>query len=329
MGNTAQGRSRVLVIRGGAIGDFILTLPAIRLLRQNIPDVHLEVLGYKPIVELAVAGGLAAAARNLEHASMARLFVPNAVLDDALLTWLRSFNLVVSYLYDPDGILRANMERIGVKTFLDCPHHVVAGKGHAAEQLARPLERLAMFLEDPAPAINLHGESTMPQENPILAIHPGSGSLKKNWPVENWIRAGKALTGVFPRLQLALITGEAEQERGITAQMVEGWSGLTFLHWDQLPLTELASRLQLCAGFVGHDSGISHLAAACGVPCLLFFGPTDSATWAPRNAAVQIITESTGDLRNLTFDDAWTRVRNFVAAMPATPSPLSDLPPRP
>ena len=44
---------RILVIRGGAIGDFILTLPAIRLLRENFPDAHIEILGYEHIIALA------------------------------------------------------------------------------------------------------------------------------------------------------------------------------------------------------------------------------------------------------------------------------------
>jgi ADP-heptose:LPS heptosyltransferase len=314
MGKEAQG-PRVLVIRGGAIGDFILTLPAIRLLRESIPGVRLEVLGYKPITELAVAAGLADATRNLEHAGMAKLFVPNAVLDDELHEWLGSFNLVVSYLFDPDGILRANMERTGVKTFLDCPHRVVAGEGHAAEQLARPLEKVAMFLEDPAPVIALRGGLPVPQGKPVLAIHPGSGSLRKNWPVEHWITAGKQLTADFPHLRLALITGEAEQERGITSQVVEGWRSLEFLHWDHLPLTELAARLSQASGLIGHDSGISHLAAACGVPCLLFFGPTDPATWAPRNAGVQVFAEPSGDLEQLAFEMAWSSVREFLAEL--------------
>jgi ADP-heptose:LPS heptosyltransferase len=303
------------VIRGGAIGDFILTLPAIRLLRESIPGVHLEVLGYKTITELAVAAGLADATRNLEHASMAKLFVPQAVLDDELRGWLGSFNLVVSYLFDPDGILRANMERTGVKTFLDCPHRVMPGQGHAAVQLARPLEKLAMFLEDPAPVIALGGGLPISQDKPVLAIHPGSGSLLKNWPVEHWITAGEQMATDFPHLRLALITGEAEQERGITAQILEGWRGLDFLHWDQLPLTELASRLSQASGFIGHDSGISHLAAACAVPCLLLFGPTDPTVWAPRNAGVQIVTEPSGDLAQLTMESAWPRVREFLAEL--------------
>jgi heptosyltransferase-3 len=306
-------RPRVLVIRGGAIGDFILTLPAIRLLRESIPGCHLEVLGYKPITELAVAGGLADATRHLEHASMAKLFVPNAVLDDALLAWLQSFNLIVSYLYDPDGILRANMERTGVKTYLDCPHHVLPGKGHAAEQLARPLEKLAMFLEDSAPLIRVPGSDEIPKDKKVLAVHPGSGSLRKNLPVAQWIALGKELSKSHAALRLALITGEAEHERGITAQMREGWSGIEFLPWDQRPLVEVASLLTGCTGFVGHDSGVSHLAAACGVPCLLFFGPTDPVTWAPKNAGVRVVVEPSGNLGEMPFGTVWARVREFLS----------------
>jgi len=66
-----QTRPRVLVIRGGAIGDFILTLPAIRLLREGLPNPHLEVLGYPGIASLATAAGFADAVRSIEHGAMA------------------------------------------------------------------------------------------------------------------------------------------------------------------------------------------------------------------------------------------------------------------
>ena len=42
-----------------------------------------------------------------------------------------------------------------------------------------------------------------------------------------------------------------------------------------LPLVELAESLSACTAFVGHDSGITHLAAAIGVPLLVLGG--DSA----------------------------------------------------
>jgi hypothetical protein len=115
---------RVLVIRGGAIGDFILTLPAIRLLRETIAGCHLEVIGYPAIAELARAAGLADSVRSLEHRTMAAALRQNAPIDEALAEHLRSFNLVVSFLYDPDGLFRASMERVGVKTLIECSPRV-------------------------------------------------------------------------------------------------------------------------------------------------------------------------------------------------------------
>lgn len=302
---------KVLVIRGGAIGDFILTLPALRLLRDNIPGAHLEILGYKPIIELAVAAGIADSTRSLEHAAMARLFVPRADLGETLRDYFCSFNLIVSYLFDPDGILRGNMETVGVKTYLEAPHEVAPGAGHAAEQLARPLQRLAMFLDDPAARIPVAAAIPRP-EKPLVAIHPGSGSIKKNWPEENWARLGVELAGAFPHFEIALVTGEAETERGITRRLLGAWLGVKFVHWNELPLTELAGRLASCAGFVGHDSGISHLAAACGLPCLLFFGPTDPATWAPRGADVRVFTEASADLHQMSYAAGAAAAHGFL-----------------
>lgn len=303
---------RVLVIRGGAIGDFVLTLPAIRMLRASIAGCHLEVLGYPGIVDLAVTAGLADAVRSLEHRTMAPLFAKGAAIDESLCDYFRSFNLVVSFLYDPDGFLRENMQRTGVRTWIEVPHRVEEGKGHAAEQLARPLEKLAMFLDDPAPVLLLQGDGEA-QGAPSIVVHPGSGSIRKNWPVENWIRTGREIGRMLPEARLVLVTGEAERERGVTALVARAWSGLDFIHYDSLPLPELARRLAGCQAFLGHDSGISHLAAACGVPALLFFGPTDPATWAPRNAGVSVHRPETGDLSLMSYDQGWEAIRAFFA----------------
>jgi ADP-heptose:LPS heptosyltransferase len=56
-----------------------------------------------------------------------------------------------------------------------------------------------------------------------------------------------------------------------------------------LALPQLAERLRGCGLFLGHDSGISHLAAAVGTPALLLFGPTDPAIWAPANPHVRVL----------------------------------------
>jgi ADP-heptose:LPS heptosyltransferase len=300
----ASSRS-ALVIRGGAIGDFIVTLPAIKLLRDSIADCRIEVLGYPGIADLAVVAGLAESTRSLEHRSMALLFVPNAKLDDELCDWLKSFNVIVSYLYDPDGIVRANMERIGVKTYLDAPHRVIDGQGHAADQLAKPLESLAMYLEDPAPRIVAPNADA---SSPRIAIHPGSGSIKKNWSLDHWCRVMHELR----EHPLVVITGEAERERGVIDQVRSTCTGLNIEHWESLPLVELARRLPSCSAFLGHDSGISHLAAACGVPCHLFFGPSDPSTWAPANEGVVVHRVASQNLNDLGWEEGWGALRAFV-----------------
>jgi len=298
---------RVLVIRGGAIGDFILTLPAIRLLRQNIPGCHLEVLGYPGIMDLAVKAGLADAVRSLEHRTMPLLFAREAVIDPALSDYLCSFTLIISYLYDPDSILRVNLERIGVKTVIECPHRVVPGVGHAAEQLAKPLEKLALFLEEPGwRNANFQVRSSGCADDPgqqtgnfvlRIAIHLGSGSERKNWPVEHWLRLATEIQSTRPEAKLVFITGEAEDARGVRTPC----PGPSVESWHSLPLIELADRLGTCTLFLGHDSGISHLAAACGIPCVLLFGPTDAATWAPPQPSVRIIHAPGSDLKFLPY----------------------------
>ncbi|HRH97359.1 MAG TPA: glycosyltransferase family 9 protein, partial [Prosthecobacter sp.] len=134
-----------------------------------------------------------------------------------------------------------------------------------------------------------------------IAIHVGSGSEKKNWPLEHWLRLASALGD----REIVFITGEAEQERGIKIE--------NYANWHALPLTELAARLTTCSAFLGHDSGISHLAAACGVPSLLLFGPTDPAVWAPPQPWVRVLREDSGDLAALEFERVKLAATQVVA----------------
>jgi len=75
---------QILVIRGGAIGDFILTLPALAALRAQFPRAHLEVLGYPHIAQLALAGGLAERVQSIESRALAGFFARNGELAEDL-----------------------------------------------------------------------------------------------------------------------------------------------------------------------------------------------------------------------------------------------------
>jgi len=297
-------KPRLLVIRGGAIGDFILTLPAIRLLREAFPGAHLEILGYRHIVAVAEGRFYADASRSIEYSAMAGFFIPRSELAPDLVEYFASFQQVISYLFDPDGFFEANLRRAGVKNFLPA-YTKIDDSEHAAKQLARPLQSLALFLDDAAATLHptepdraaaatfLHGIGSRP-----VAIHPGSGSPRKNWPLHRWRDLGLRLLDAGHTL--LLIGGEADQPQ--LADLRAAWAGRAFREAIDLPLPLLAAVLERCRLFLGHDSGISHLAAAAGCRCVLLFGPTDPVVWAPANRHVTLLEARAGDFAQISVE---------------------------
>ena len=153
------------------------------------------------------------------------------------------------------------------------------------DDMARPLERLALYLDDPAAKIRPNEPRKVDPR--LIAIHYGSGSERKNWPLDRFVILSRSLLRQDPGRKLLLVAGEADRVRGQALKELLPPDRVQVA--EDLPLTTLANLLQNCAGFVGHDSGISHLAAAVGTPSLLLFGPTDPVIWAPQNPQVQIL----------------------------------------
>src|ERR1700761_4292671 len=99
---------RILVIRGGALGDFIVTLPMVRLLRQRWPEAHIEVLGNPRIAEVALHRHYLDAVRSVDRGPLSTFFMPRAVLDPSWMEYIGDFELVLSYFYDPDALFLVN-----------------------------------------------------------------------------------------------------------------------------------------------------------------------------------------------------------------------------
>ncbi len=311
--------ARILIVRGGAIGDFILTLPAVALLRESFPAARLEILGYPHIAGIAVAAGLADAVRPLETAALARFFGDprkTPTLDANWEAYFASFNLIVSHLFDPDGFFAANLRRAGVKRLVEGAAKIDPEGAHATRQLARGLKSLALHLEAPAVTLRLDTGERIDDGRTLVALHPGSGSPRKNWPVDRWLSVAGTLLEADPGRRLLLVGGEADGEaldcltRGLPPGRIEVACGL--------PLPELGSRLARCGLFLGHDSGVSHLAAASGCPCLLLFGPTDPDVWAPPHPGVRVLRAPGGDLVAL---DVVTVRQAAAAALAGGPWP--------
>lgn len=303
--------NRILVIRGGAIGDFLLTLPTLKALRETYPDAHIEILGYKHIAALAENRFYAQVVRSIEYGPLSGFFAIDSGLSTELADYFASFDLIISYLYDPDRIFESNLRRCGAQKLVQGPAKIIENGDHAARQLARPVEELGKRVVDLTEKIFPSNEDRQfarmflgGSSEPIIAIHPGSGSKEKNWPLENWIQLlstkGGLCTGdagnIGKHTSLLVVSGEADQTQ--SAQLEHAWKHCNVRFARNLPLPDLAALLEH-AIFVGHDSGISHLAAAAGANCILLFGPTDPDIWAPRNENVQVLRAESGRINDL------------------------------
>ncbi len=282
---------RVLAIRGGALGDFILTLPALQALRESCED--LQLLTRPAYGIFAREFDLVSGWRDLEAPDIAMLHVRGAPADPSLRNWLGSFDRVVSWVPDPDGIFQEQIRRCGVPDFCQGDWRC-AGSGPAAEQLAQAVPGLRLSMVNP---VVLSGSPHLwaGSDAPWIALHPGSGSPRKNWPLDCWLQVMQSLQQREPGIRWRIVTGEAEEERLNDLYALLKKEGLPWEPLHGLPLTDLVRRLQECRLFLGHDSGVAHLAAACGVPCRILFGPTDPAVWAPLGNHVRVLRADQGN----------------------------------
>lgn len=126
--------------------------------------------------------------------------------------------------------------------------------------------------------------------------------------VENWAALMQRLVAET-LAKLLVVGGEAEGEK--LERLAKLLPGERIEVARSLPLAELAAQLRQCAGFIGHDSGISHLAAAVGVPTLVLWGGTIEEVWRPQGERVVIVREA-GGLGALTVE----RVRAELSRLP-------------
>ena len=289
--------SRALVIRGGAIGDFVLTLPILEAIQVADRDAEVEILGYPSIAELAVGRRLATAARRVDGPEWAPLFSPDGELADAERDYLARFDRVFCIWPDPDGVLCDNLRRSGASQLIHVnPMPPADWTSHAIEYMVRQWRAAGLEMEHLEPHLypaerdawwaERYMRVTGAGHAPLLGLHPGSGSAKKTWPARHYVavaqdwmqrRRGHVLIAAGPADDgpLAELTAALDEERVFVLQN------------ESLP--RVAAVLQRCAAFVGNDSGITHIAAAVRAPTVAIFGPTDPRVWRPLAPRVRVV----------------------------------------
>ena len=288
----------ILVIRTGAIGDLVLSLPLLMALRKCYRQSWLEVMGYHSRLELLEGRYYADRICSVEQSGMASLFVQNGMLPEKLAQYFASFDLVVSLVSDPDGLFSANLRRAGVKKVISIvPLPPQSGSEHYSRYLLSQLTHGGMKAGLTEPKLFLteadreyasqfwreHGFGR------VLAVHAGSGSPRKAWRPEGFVEVANWAIEKLG-MQVLLVSGPADQKA--VHQVLQGMESRKSLMLENFPLTKLAALLQKCRVFVGNDSGITHIASAVGTPTVAVFGPSDPRIWGPQGKHTAVVKSS-------------------------------------
>ena len=81
------------------------------------------------------------------------------------------------------------------------------------------------------------------------------------------------------------------------------------------PLGEIARLMRDAAFFAGNDSGPAHVAAAFGVPQVVFFGPSDAEVWAPWQAPAEVL-KADGPMNSIALGQAIQAVELLRVQIP-------------
>jgi ADP-heptose:LPS heptosyltransferase len=123
----------------------------------------------------------------------------------------------------------------------------------------------------------------------LVVIQPGSGGPDKCWHLDNYLAVAKELNS--KDIEVIFLLGPAELDRFSDAAIKKINNVARCL--KDLSLMEVLRLLSCADGFIGNDSGITHLAAGLGVRTLAVFGPTNPAVYKPIGPSVKVFVEST------------------------------------
>ena len=256
----------ILVIRPGALGDTILTLPVLETIRAEHPDAVITFLGnrsYRDLIPPHIRF------EAFDDRAWLRLFKSEY---DTPSTHDRNFDQAYVILNRSEEVVR-NLRRAGTEAVRSCAS--LPGRGrHVVEHLH---EAFGLAVPERQPGLmRLTGESL----SEIIWVHPGSGGRAKCAPPVTLVALATELsknTGWKP----VITAGEEDAFLHELADWKPKVESERIAILENRPLPDLCAELGRSRLFLGNDSGISHLAANLGIPSVVFFTITDPGQWAP------------------------------------------------
>lgn len=330
---------RFVLIRPGALGDALLALPALALLRRERPGAHMTLVARGNVLPLVCVSGLADAVYDWSDAAWSALFASAPTPDGEACAVVRDAT-VVAWLADGDGTFTRNLTAWGARQVVLAPGRPSSGdatpREHVALRLARALIPLGIVVPRTAEALAAsmpplrvepgdaqlaarvwHALGLDQSVGPVVALHAGSGGAAKRWPPERFAALARRLTA--HGYQPLLVEGPADAQVTAAVLAALGPLAVGVRVARGLSIGVLAALLRRCAAYVGNDSGVSHLAALASVPTVALFGPSDPALWAPLGPHVRVVCAAAGDLARLEPGDVWEALGGILLSLHPTP----------
>jgi heptosyltransferase III len=287
--------TRITIVHQAALGDTVLLLPLIRSLRQRFGDASVTLVTRTNLGQMLTLLGLIESHASADDRQHTLWFAPPAGPDPNSRPPWADADLLLSAVAPTTGpndpwaanARRARCHHPPESLLFFHPRPPPDFPGHVTEWHRRQLASLNLQ-EAPLPPLRAN------PAGPVI-LHPGSGGDAKCWPRERFLALGRDLQhhGIRP----TFILGEVEQDRWSRSEIQALQNEFpTYFH---MGLYELADKLTRARLFLGNDSGVTHLAAALGIPTLALFGPSNDAQWRPTGPAVQILRPSPPDSANL------------------------------
>jgi len=193
---------RIAVYRAGALGDMLLTFPALSAVRKQWPDTHITLICRADVHALALASGLADSALSHTLSAWMCLFDDGVAPSELAYEVIAGADLALVWAPDAGGEIASRLRALGVQRALVVePPPRLGLRRHVALQLLDALAPLGTAIPDDVAALaelllplgwtrkaqeeaygvweRLQGELA---GRPAIAIHPGSGGARKRWP---------------------------------------------------------------------------------------------------------------------------------------------------
>jgi heptosyltransferase-3 len=290
----------ILLVHPGGLGDVILALPAIRALRRAYPGHACGMLTCREVGNLYCRAGEVDRSFSLESSFLAQLFAGPEFVTPDFQDWLVRCDEAVCWMSDTTGCVRSTLQAFGVRrVIVQSPRVSDHPPMHQSDRLLRAI-RLD-FVEGVAGERNdrklnlphdvIEGarkwlkEAGVRDGHPVVAVHPGSGSRHKCCQPAVLAKIVDLLAADAKVPILIQGPADADMVRLVCNQVSKPLEVIR-----NLDLLTVAGILAQAVLYIGHDSGITHLAAALGAPTVALFGPTDRQRWAPRGSNVKVIT---------------------------------------